>query len=272
MKSWLHHLDSDIILVRRKCIDLVILSDNFSLLIVVQYVFLTICPVASSSFVHPNEIHLYVEHLKYQTKSAVVRTSPLLADTQELVQQRGAASDYIVSKSLPRHYIAIDIMECLANLKRDDNDYERKVEELKFNLSDERKQLLKCHAHLDDDEIDAIVERASGYSGGQVMFKNLLRAITDEISDTADPRDLSVVLKSYESPRFRLPTSMMSNPQPVIMIAGGTGLAPFRGMFRLLVMFNFSFPSLPLIICFSLIGDINSLLAASRYGSAPSQW
>ena len=79
------------------------------------------------------------------------------------------------------------------------------------------------------------------------MFKNLLHAITDEISNTADPRDLSVVLKSYESPRFRLPSSMMSNPQPVIMIAAGTGLAPFRGLFRLLVMFSFYFPALPLI-------------------------
>lgn len=172
-----------------------------------------------------------MEHLKYTTKSAVVQTSPLLAETQDLVQQRGAASDYIVSKSLPRHYIAIDIMESMANLKRDDGDYERKVEDLKFNLSDKRKQSLKYHAHLDDEEIDSIVNRASGYSGGQAMFKNLLRAITDEISTSSDPRDMSVVLKAYESPRFRLPSSMMTNQHPVIMIAGGTGLAPFRCQF-----------------------------------------
>jgi hypothetical protein len=47
----------------------------------------------------------------------------------EVVQQRGAASDYIVSKSLPRRFIAIDIMECLAGIKLDDNDYEKKIEE-----------------------------------------------------------------------------------------------------------------------------------------------
>lgn len=172
-----------------------------------------------------------MEALKYQTKSAVVRTSPLLADTQELVQQRGAASDYIVSKSLPRHYIAIDIMECLAGLKRDDDDYGKKVDDLKFNLSDERKQLLKYHAHLDEGEINSIVNRASGYKGGQAMFKNLIQAIHEEICETADPRDLTVVLKAYESPRFRLPSFIMSSPHPVIMIAGGTGLAPFRGLF-----------------------------------------
>ncbi len=212
-----------------------------------------------------------MEHLKYQTKSAVVRTSHLLADLQELVQQRGAASDYIVTKSLPRHYIAIGIMECLANLKRDDDEYEKKVEELKFNLSDKKKQLLKYHAHLNDDEINAVVEKASGFSGGQAMFKNLLQAITDEISETADPRDLSIVLKAYESPRFRLPSSMMSIPQPVIMIAGGTGLAPFRGLFSFGSDVYFLLSVLPRHHFFTLIGDMNSLLAASLHGSAPSQ-
>ena len=120
-------------------------------------------------------------------------------------------------------------MKSLVGLKLDDDDYERKVEDLKFN-SEEWKQLLKYHAHLGDEEINSVVQRASGYSGGQTMFKNLIRAINYEIGETADPRDMSVVLKAYESPRFRLPTTIMSNPQPVIMIAGGTGLAPFRGL------------------------------------------
>jgi hypothetical protein len=131
-------------------------------------------------------------------------------------------------------------MECLAGLKSDDDDdYERKTEDLKFN-SEEWKLLLKYHAHLDDEEINSVVQRASGYSGGQAMFKNLIRAINDEIGETADPRDMSVVLKAYESPRFHLPASITSDPQPVIMIAGGTGLAPFRGLsilFAILVFY-----------------------------------
>jgi hypothetical protein len=102
---------------------------------------------------------------------------------------------------------------------------------LKFNLSDERRQSLKYHAYLDEDEIDSVIKRASAMPGGQAMVKNLLRAVTDEISTTVDPRDLSIVLKSYESPRFRLPALLMSKPQPIIMIAGGTGISPFRGLF-----------------------------------------
>lgn len=187
--------------------------------------------VANSSLVQPNEIHLFVEHLKYQTKSAVAQSSPLLAERQDLVQQYGAASDYIVSKSLPRHSLAIDLLETMANLKRGDNDYEKKLDDLKFNLSDERRQSLKYHAYLDEDEIDSVIERASAMPGGQAMFINLLRAVTDEISTTVDPRDLTIVLKSYESPRFRLPALLMSKPQPIIMIAGGTGISPFRGLF-----------------------------------------
>ena len=136
-----------------------------------------------------------------------------------------------MSKSLPRHSLAIDLLETMANLKRGDNDYETKLDTLKFNLSDERRQSLKYHAYLDEDEIDSVIKRASAMPGGQAMVKNLLRAVTDEISTTVDPRDLSIVLKSYESPRFRLPALLMSKPQPIIMIAGGTGISPFRGLF-----------------------------------------
>lgn len=64
--------------------------------------------VASSPDVHPNEIHIFSHHLKYETKSAVSQTSPLLADTEPKVHRRGAASDYIVSKSLPRYFLAIE--------------------------------------------------------------------------------------------------------------------------------------------------------------------
>lgn len=187
--------------------------------------------VASSPEVHPQEIHVFSHHLKYETKSAVSRTCPLLADMEEQVKRRGAASDYIVSKSLPRYHLAIEAVAEQAGLKRTD-DYETKGKWLKFHLNNERKDLLRDLAYLENEEIDAIVKRAKDYGGGgEIMFTNIVRAIKEEMKgkpDTGDKRDQKIVLKVFASPRFRLPKS----PVPCIMIAGGTGLAPFRSFWQ----------------------------------------
>lgn len=184
--------------------------------------------VASSTLAHPNELHLYITHLKYETKSAVAKTSPLLANTHGLVHQRGAASDFIVSKCLPRYHLAIEAIAEQAGLG--DDNYKSASSDLKFQLTNERKQLLKNLAHLTDAEVQSIVKHAKSYEGGETRFNNLTKSIENVLRGKPDPRDMSIVLVANPAPRFRLPKT----PSPCIMIAGGSGLAPFRSFWQAL--------------------------------------
>lgn len=94
--------------------------------------------VASSSLVHPNELHLCVQHVRYEAKSAVEVTSPLLASTKELVLQRGAGSDFLVRKSMPRYHLAIEAVARQAGLKHG-CDHGTLDDNFKFLLTDEKK-------------------------------------------------------------------------------------------------------------------------------------
>lgn len=194
---------------------------------------------------------MYVGHLKYDTPSAVIQTSPLLAETQEKVLQRGAASDYLVSLSFPRYYLAIAALASQAGLHIDDKDFEAKAEDLEFPLTEDGQDLLKHQSHLEDKEVEAILRRAKTYSGGHNLMKNLITAIKEELKDKPDPRDRHIILKSYSAPRFRLPecfTAKLSATEdtvPIIMIAGGTGLAPFRGKSQFYISIRF--------ICYALV-------------------
>lgn len=87
---------------------------------------------------------------------------------------------------------------------------------------------MKHLAYLDDEEINSIIAQAKKYNGGALLFKNLVKSITEVLKDKPDPRDMSVVLTTAPSPRFRLPDSRV----PCIMIAGGSGIAPFRGFWQ----------------------------------------
>jgi len=90
----------------------------------------------------------------------------LLAHTENLVRQYGAASNYIISKSLPRYVLAIELLAEEAGLKQYDV-CNMKQKSFRFHLSSERKGLLKDHAHVSDEEIGAIVKCANGYNGGK---------------------------------------------------------------------------------------------------------
>ena len=96
--------------------------------------------IASSPLVHPNEFHLFVDRVKYDTKkSAIKNTSPLLADTESLVRQRGAASNYLTFKSLPRYALAIELIAEEAGLKQYDVCNMKQIS-FRFHLSNERKK------------------------------------------------------------------------------------------------------------------------------------
>lgn len=186
--------------------------------------------IASSPKVFSSELHLYVQHVKYHSKSAVVKTSPLLAGDHKLVEQHGAASDYLVSRSLPRYHLAVDFLKKEIGF----------VEEKSIALENACSKILEAKelAHINDEEMGSIMNKikASSNSSGNVSVAGIMMIIEQELKGKRDPREKSVVLMSHSSPRFRLPNK--TDVSPCIMIAGGTGLAPFRSFWQELAQFG----------------------------------